>query len=1129
MRETPASVRTLTELVDRLRTAGIRIWAADHQLRYEAPAGALSPELLGEMRARKEELLGFLRSARDGGSRGWPAIPRVPRGDAFPLSMAQQRLWFLYHRDNGLAYNVAKAVRLRGSLDVDALERALQAVIARHETLRTALETRGGEPVQVIRDRVAFEVARDDLSRAEVSGAEGARALVAEEARRPFDLSRPPFLRARVVRLGEDDHVLVLVLHHVVADGRSLEILFEETAALYGAALDGLPSPLAPLPIGYADYAVFEREWLRGAEVEQKIAWWRDELAGAPPLLELPTAQPRPPVRSFIGGMEHFVIPAGLAGALRARAREAGATLYMTFLAGLAALLCRYSGQEEVCIGCPVENRPSPETSKLIGVFVNTVVLRLSLQGNPTFPELLGRVRHRAFEAYERQDVPFERLVQVLQPERSLAATPVFQIAVSWLDGRKGFPSLPGVQIEPFEFEYGSVKFDLDLEIYETDEELHVAWFYDSTLFERSTIRRMIGHFQRLLQAAVSDPSRPVGHLPMLGELERRTILEEWSGVATEYPRNIGVHSLFAEEAARRPEAIALVESDRSVTYGELDRRGNRLAARLRAQGIGRGAMVALSAGRSIETVVGMLGILKAGAVYVPIDPTWPAERVAFMLGDADVTVSLTPAAITEATLAPGGGTEGPVDEISAEAAAYVMYTSGSTGAPKGSRIPHRAIVRLVRGTNYVTLDENETILQLAPISFDASTFEIWGALLNGARLVIAPTPEPSLAEIGALIRRHQVTTMWLTASLFHLMVDERLEDLAPLRQLLAGGEALALPQVLRAAKRLEHGRVVNGYGPTENTTFTCCHTVDPDRVYRSSIPIGRPIANTFVYVLDRYGQPVPAGVPGELYAGGDGLALDYLNRPDLTRQRFVPNPFRAGRLYRTGDTVRWLPDGSIEFLGRVDDQVKIRGFRVEPAEVEGVLARHPGVSACVVGAHSDGAGVKSLVAYFAGPAEAAGVREFVRGKLPPFMVPAVFIRMEALPLTPSGKVDRRALPAPDAAHLGLQPRYVPPATPVETALCRLWADVLRLERVGRHDNFFEIGGESLKAMRVISRTAGETGVDLPLGLLFEKPTVAELAEAVTLRRAEAAGSLEGILSEIEAISEDEARRQLES
>jgi amino acid adenylation domain-containing protein len=957
----------VAELIERLRAARVRLWADGDRLRYEAPPHALSPALLAELRSRKVELLAFLRAAAAGGEAAPGPIPRVPRDRPLPLSTAQQRLWLLYHLDGrGPAYNVPKAVRLQGPLEAGALARAFGELVARHEALRTVIAVRQGEPVQVVHEPAPFALAEDYLAALpEAERLPMARVRVAEEARRPFDLEQAPLMRARLCRLGPDDHVLVTVLHHVAADGRSLEILFEELALLYGAIRDGQPGALPPLPIQYADYAAFERTWLRGESMERKAAWWREYLADAPRQLRLPVDRPRPPGPDFAGDLEHVVIPSDLVNGLRRLARDAGASLYMATLAVLGALLARYGGQEEVCIGSPVENRPFPETAGLVGAFINTIVLRVSLAGDPSFVDLLGRVRDAALEAFERQDVPFERLAEALQPDRSPRAAPVVQVAVSWLDGRRGFLALPGLRATPVDFEFHSVKFDLNLEVYETDDDLHVAWFYSSALFDRETVRRLARHFRGLLESALAEPARPVARLAMLSAAEGRRLIAAWNATDMAHPTDATVVGLFEAQARATPAAIAVTCGEQSVGYAELDHAASRIARRLAAGGAGPGRIVGVLLEHSIELVAALLGVLKSGAAYLPLDPSWPDERLAFAMTDAGAVLLVAGARTLEGRALPpavavlpvdsalgaagppdgaGGAPAGPAD------AAYVMYTSGSTGTPKGVVVEHGALLNYVWWARSVYGQGEPLDWPLfTSVAFDLTVTSLYVPLLSGGRVVVY-RDDPRAPAIFQVLRDQAVDVVKLTPAHLALIAGLDLRG-ARIRRLVVGGEDLKA-DVCRRIHDAFGGAVeiCNEYGPTEATVGCTLHRFDPTRDRAISIPIGVPAGNARVYVLDGHRAPVPPGVIGELYIGGDGVARGYLGRPDLTAERFLPDPFRPpGRMYRSGDLARWRPDGVLEYLGRADHQVKIRGYRVELDEVASLLASHEAVTDCVV------------------------------------------------------------------------------------------------------------------------------------------------------------------------------------
>ena len=1033
-----------------------------------------------------------------------PAITRSEKRDQ--LSFAQRRLWFLHQlAPEDATYNIALAMKLIGTLDVAALNKALSAIVGRHEVLRTTFVAADGEPVAKVNPAVPFALDVIDVSE------DAAREIATSEAKLPFDLSSGPLLRGKLLRIEANVHVLLLTMHHIVSDAWSSAVFFNELSELYNGDVAGRPTELPESPLQYVDYATWQNESLNGA-VEQQLAYWKDQLAAIPAMLELPIDKRRPAVQTYLGAKISFDLPQSLNKPLRTLASDEGVTSFMTLLAAFQALLARYSGQQDIVVGAPVAGRTREETERLIGFFVNTLVMRTEVSGDLSFRELLQRVKRVCLGAFANQDVPFERLVEELQPERSVSQQVLFQVMFQLHSAPRDLPQLTGLTWEWFVRESGeAVKFDLMLTIEEKARGFSGTFAFNTDLFETSTVERMARHFGRLVESVVAEPDRRLATLPLLSSEERRQLLVEWNETATEYPRERCVHELFEEQAERAAASIALVCGSENLTYRDLNRRANQLAHHLRELGVGPDVPVGVGMDRGFEMIVALLGILKAGGAYVPIDPQLPSERIAYIAQDAAVKLVLTEKPLSKievecvdihsAEIA-NRSAENPNVGVTPDCLAYVMYTSGSTGTPKGVSVPHRAVVRLVKETNYAELREGEVFLQLAPVSFDASTLELWGSLLNGARLVIMPPDSPSLAELGAALKQHQVTTLWLTAGLFHLMVDERLEDLSGVRQLLAGGDVLSIDHVERYLSAAGERVLINGYGPTENTTFSCTfRMISGWRVCGSSVPIGRPIANTQVYVLDETLEPSPVGLPGELYLAGDGLARDYVRQPQLTAEKFVPHPHSTkpgARMYRTGDRVRWLADGSLEFLGRIDQQVKIRGFRVELGEIEAVLDEHESVREAVVVALAKGIGERQLVAYFVGGENSSGeLRAYLKARLPEYMVPSVFIALDELPLMANGKVDRRALPAPSAADYELAEQYAEPATPVQEMLAGIWREVLRLERVGIDDDFFALGGHSLKATQVMSRVRQACAVELPLRSLFTSPTVRELAREV--------------------------------
>jgi amino acid adenylation domain-containing protein len=1037
-------------------------------------------------------------------------LARALRKGDLPLSFAQERLWFLERLDPGTsAYTIAARRQFLGPLDLTALTNALTELVRRHESLRTTFPNRDFDPVQRIAEAEPVTLPIIDLQLVPQGQRVGAAwRTIHEQVQRPFDLARGPLFRPVLIALGPEEHELLVMVHHIVADGWSFGVLARELTALYEAGRVGLPSPLQELPIQYGDFVLWQRQWLAGELLESQRRYWLKQLAGRPALLELPTDHPRSRRPAVAGANHDFALPRPMVDELRALSQHERATLFMTLLAGFKALLARYSGQENILVGTPVANRNHVDLESVIGLFANTLVLRTDLTGDPTFRELVARVRETCLGAYAHPDMPFEKLVEELQPERTLGQNPLFQVSLVLQDAATST-----------DLAFFSVDSPFDLTLFvcaRRDGTLSATIQYKRSLFEPDTIASLAVHYRTLLEGACADPDRRLSELPLLESVEAQQLLVEWNATTIPYPRDRSVHGLFADRVGVTPDAVALVFEGGSLTYRELDRRANRLAHHLRARGIGPDCRVGVLMERSADMIVGLLGVLKAGGAYVPLDLLAPPERLAFMLADAKIETVLTQARMLARL--PARGTRSicvdadssaimrqsdtPLeDRVAADDLAYVMYTSGSTGAPKGVAVPHRGVVRLVTA-DYARFGPDEILLQLAPASFDASTFEIWGALLNGGRLVIAPPDVLSVDELGTVLARHDVTTLWLAAGLFEQVVDASVEILRPLRQLLVGGDVLSPRHVRRVLAALPRLRFVNGYGPTESTTFTCCHAVTSAPPPGLSIPIGRPIANTRIYVLDRHRLPVPIGVPGELWIGGDGLARGYVDRPELTAERFVVHRFSEAleeRLYQSGDRVRWLRDGTLEFLGRLDDQLKVRGFRVEPGEIETVLARHPTVRQSVVVARRAPAGGRDLVAYVVGSGseDSRELREFLRGKLPEYMVPATIVMVGRLPLTPSGKVDRRALPDPAGSGGAAEGAAVEPRDELERQLARIWQEILSVHRVGVRDNFFDLGGHSLLAVRMFARLEEQVRVKLPLATLFQTPTIEGLSAVI--------------------------------
>jgi len=1067
-----------------------------------------------------------------------PPIVQISREQPLPLSFAQLRLWFIDQLDPGSsAYNLPSAIGLSGSLDLRALEAALGKIVERHEVLRTTFELGSEGPVQIISAPRNHDLPMLDLSAlGEASAEDEASRLSYREGDTGFDLARGPLLRCRVLRFGPERHRLLATLHHIAGDGWSVGIFIEELSVLYrsGLATEGPAtshgSPLNPLPIQYADFSVWQRGWLEGEVLQQQLDYWRDHLGASPPRMDLPLDRPRPALQSFSGGTAYRLLPADLLTKLRSLGREKGATLFMVLLTAYDGLLSRLTGQKEVVVGSPIANRGHSQLEGLIGFFVNTLVLRSSLADDPSFLGLLQRVRAATLGGYQHQDLPFERLVEELQPERDASRESLFQVVLALQNAPRRTLSLPGLEVEPAEVPITVSKFDLTLFAAELPEGLELTLNYKTALFDPTTVARWLEAFEVLLRGAIRCPERAVSDLPWLTEPQRHQVQAEWNDTTTAYPREETVHDVFFSQVRKRPDDVALVElggldGPREISYGELGDQVIKLSIRLRALGVGPESRVGVSLARGAEQIVAILAVLQAGGAFVPFDATYPRRRLEMMMEDSDVEAVITRTDVPEL---PGQGVpklfldalvetrgEGSwLPEGSASVAtnlAYVMFTSGSTGRPKGVAVSHRSILRLVQGSSLGHFGPSRVFLQLAPVSFDASTLEIWGPLLNGGRLVIMPPGAPTLDELGRAIEEEGITTLWLTAGLFQQMVEDQLPRLAEVEELFAGGDVLSVPHV-RQVMEAHGGRcqVINGYGPTENTTFSTTHRVGKEVKGASSVLVGRPISNSQVWILDRRLRPSPPGVPGSLFVGGDGLARGYLGRPRLSALSFIPNPLSDSpgeRLYATGDLCRSRPDGSLDFLGRGDRQVKVRGFRIELGEIESILMDHPQLEQAIVGVEESSAGGKALTAFLVGTEskearELSSLRAFLRERLPSHMVPARMVFLPEFPLNPNGKVDRSALPSlANRQAVDSEGRVDEPpselATAEEKVLTEIWQTLLEKPRVGLEDDFFELGGHSLLATRVISQVRDSFGVEIPLAEIFEAPTVKGLAARI--------------------------------
>ncbi|BAZ21895.1 amino acid adenylation domain-containing protein [Kalymmatonema gypsitolerans NIES-4073] len=1188
----------IKQFVAELSQQGVKLWVEGEQLRVNAPKGVLTPETRDLLAKHKAELILLLHQKNAIARK--PSAPwaiatdtdlpliKVDRTQKLPLSFAQERIWLLsqLEPDNPF-YNELVPLRFHGHLNIVALEQSLNKIIARHEALRTNFRSCDEQPVQVIAESLTLSVPVVDLTELPESEREIAcQQLATAEATRPFDLASSPLIRASVVKLTEVEHVFLLTIHHIVFDGWSTGVLMRELANIYSDLCNNSSPELPELPIQYADFAIWQRQLLQTEVLQTQLNYWKQQLKNAPTLLELPTDRPRPAIQTFRGARQHIELSIELSEALANFSRQQRATLFMTLFTAFVTLLYRYTGQDDIVVGSPIANRDRLEIEGLIGFFVNTLVLRTDLSGNPSFQQLLSRVRQLTLEAYAHPDLPFEELVKALQPQRDLSYTPLFQVLFAFQNVPVSQVEFTGLTVSSLATESATAKFDLTLLMQNTATGLVGMWEYNSDLFDAGTIERMAGHFVTLLEAIVTNPQQLISQLPLLTEPEQRKLLVEWNDTQVEYLCDQCIHQLFEDQSFSTPDAVAVVFGNQQLTYYELNCRANQLAHYLKSLGVGADVLVGICVERSLEMVVGLLGILKAGGAYMPLDPEYPTSRLHFMLEDAQVSVLLTQQHLVErlpehqaklvcldtqwqaiAQLSqdnlithrvrqfrldgnrPSGSPvphrdgnrqdggwshqdSNSLTDVRATDLAYVIYTSGSTGTPKGVMIEHQSLVNFTKAEviqwgisqSDAYGGQSQRVLQFSSFSFDVFAKDIYPCLSVGGTLVLRT--EQMLNSWFALIEgieRWQITVLNVPTAYWHELVTELArtnKSLSPsLRLITIGGERL-LPEKIKLwyeyiqqnsdLYKLETSpQLINGYGPTETTIQASCCPLSAQMCDSalSSPPIGRPVPNTQIYILDSHLQPVPVGVPGELHIGGASLARGYLNRPELTQEKFIPNPFdkskvksQKSKLYKTGDLARYLPDGNIEYIGRIDNQVKIRGFRIELGEIETVLSQHGDVQASCVIAREDIPGDKRLVAYVVPHQHCTPtineLRHFLKAKLPEYMVPNAIVILDSLPLAPNGKVDRRALPAPDL-HSEQKDKYVAPRTPIEEMLAQIWAQLLKVEQVGIYDNFFELGGHSLLATQLLSRIGNIFQIELPLRNLFAAATVAELAHLI--------------------------------
>lgn len=1103
------------ELLNNILQKGVVLWVENGELRLRAAKGVLTPAMREELQHHKTELLGLMEEGKK----------------YAPTSFAQQRLWFLSQLNpEDSSYVLPVAMNIRGPLNTAVLEKSFQEIINRHELLRSSFTAVSGHPIQVIAAHTPFTLSFTNLNNlAKPQQETQIQQLITHLAKCPFDLTRDLLLRVQLVQLGDLEYMLLLTIHHIVSDMWSMGVLMQELTSLYESFITNNSRALPPLQIQYAEFAAWQHQWLQGEVLTKQLHYWQKALTGAPPTLDLPTDHPRPAIQTMEGLKHNFILPEALTQQLKTLSRAEDASLFMVLLAAFNVLLHRYTGQTDICVGSPVANRNRVELEPLIGLFLNTLVFRTQLAGHLTFRQLLGQVRKTALEAYAHQDLPFERLVEVLQPVRDLSRSPLFQVMFAMQPPPQQVLQPADLTVQLVESEQSTMPFDLSLLVWEKEQQIHGSLEYNTRLFDTPTVSRLVAHWQILLAAIVADPDRPLSNLPLLTEPEKAQLVTAWNDTAMPFPA-VTLPQLFDAQATQTPHKTAVSFATESWTYAQLNQRAEHWAGYLQTLGVGPELLVGLHVERSLEMMAALLGILKAGGAYLPLDPAFPPDRIAFMLADAQVSILLTephlsaklPALSAKiihldqltktAELPPAISTAQPYN------LAYVIYTSGSTGKPKGVQIPHAAVVNFLTAMLAKAQPTSQDVfVAVTTLSFDISVLELFLPLISGGHLVLASREVASDGDkLAACLNDVNCTMMQATPATWRLLLHAGW-PIQSRPQIFCGGEAL--PLELAQALRERSTVLWNLYGPTETTIWSTIHRLE---TIQGLVPLGHPLHNTQLYVLDAALQPVPVGVPGELCIGGAGLARGYLKRPKITAEKFIPHPFSqlpGERLYRTGDRVRYHQDGTLEFLGRVDHQVKVRGFRIEPGEIEVVLRQHPDIQEAVVLAQPEPDGTSQrLVAYFVSKANkpaASELRSFLRPRLPEYMIPSLFILLETMPLTPNGKINRQALPKPDDVLLGQEKEYVPPRTAIETALADIWETVLRREKVSMHNSFFELGGHSLLATAVITQIRKVIGVDIPLRLFFQEPTIAGLAHAVAQQQATSEGQTSDTLLEI--------------
>ncbi|MEA5574016.1 amino acid adenylation domain-containing protein [Calothrix sp. UHCC 0171] len=1129
-------MKSIQEFLLDIAKQDIKLWIEGDKLRCNAPQGVLTPEIHSQLTQRKVEIISFLQDYQQ------QVIPKVPRNNQYvPLSSAQERLWFLNQLEGkNTTYNMPCAIRITGNLNITTLEKAFSEIIRRHEILRTNFKFIDDKPVQIIRSEFTLEIPVIDLHKLSVLEREiQVSQLVKNAAETIFDLENSSLLQLTVLKLSPSEFVLLFTMHHIISDGWSIGILIEELSIIYQAFYLDKPSPLPELSIQYADFSVWQKQYLSEEKIGTQLNYWKQQLQGCSKLLELPTDRPRPAVQTFRGDTQIFDLDIQLKEKLVALSQESGTTLFMTLQAAFATLLYRYSGQSDILIGSPIANRDRSELEPLIGFFVNTVVFRNCLENNPSFTELLTQVREMMLKAYEHQDVPFEQVVEALHLERSLSYSPLFQVMFAMENTAMGELQLPDVTLTPFKQQNTTAKFDLTLSIDETSNGLTADWEYNTDLFDGETITRMADNFQNLLNAITENPQQKLDEIPFLTADEKYQLLVEWNDTQTEYPQDKCIHQLFEEQVEKTPNAVAIVFENQQLTYQELNNRANQLAHHLQTLGVKPEVLVGICLNRSLEMMVGLLAILKAGGAYVPLDPTYPSERLDYMLTDSQLPILLTQNQLLAKLPQHQAQTicldqdwekfadypeDNPNSQVQPDNLAYIIYTSGSTGKPKGTMIIHSGMVNYLSWcTKAYNVAAGEGSTVNSSIGFDATITSLFSPLLIGRKVVLLPE-ENEIEELKqALCSGTKFSLVKITPAhlemLSHLLANQEVNIQA--QAFIIGGEALSEKVTNFWQKKAPLTKLINEYGPTETVVGCCIYEVKKQSFPGGNIPIGRPIANTELYILDSQLQPVPIGVVGELYIGGAGVARGYLNRPELTQERFIDNPFnhiierlyitsqsvtspsiRSPKLYKTGDLARYLPDSNIEYLGRIDHQVKIRGFRIELGEIEALIVKHPTVASATVIVREDETGNKNLVAYIV-PEKSQTfqnkkLHQLLQEKLPHYMIPSAFVQLENLPLTPNGKVDRKALSAPEKSEIYISDDFLTPRNEVELQLTNIWEEILNVRPIGIQDNFFNLGGHSLLVVRLMAQIQQHFGINLPLATILQNPTIAQITNTLS-------------------------------